>query len=249
MSRRPPRRDVFRTTRTLRVLTVIVTLMFAAGLVFAFVSGRTVMIYAFLGLTVMGVLGIVETLVSRVELHDDHILTVALFVRRTHPRSHLGLLGEGLAGIDSAQRNDVGEFAEHRPRQHEDHRCHSRLDERKSMKVFLRIVAGLVGVSVGWAVWLLVVIVRAGLLQFEAALTISVLLLLIAGGSIAAVQLWRLRRTGLTVAMTLCGGVVLSFVLMLVSGSPLTALPGLIVSGGLLAVLLSPAAWRACEER
>jgi|SoiMethySBSTD1v2_1073268.scaffolds.fasta_scaffold00049_47 phosphatidylserine synthase len=117
------------------------------------------------------------------------------------------------------------------------------------MKVFLRIVAGLVGVSVGWAVWLLVVIVRAGLLQFEAALTISVLLLLIAGGSIAAVQLWRLRRTGLTVAVTLCGGVVLSFVLMLVSGSPLTALPGLIVSGGLLAVLLSPAAWRACEER
>jgi hypothetical protein len=89
MSRRPPRRDVFRTTRTLRVLTVIVTLMFAAGLVFAFVSGRTVMIYAFLGLTVMGVLGIVETLVSRVELHDDHILTVALFVRRTHPRSQV----------------------------------------------------------------------------------------------------------------------------------------------------------------
>ena len=42
-----------------------------------------------LGLTVMGVLGIVETLVSRVELHDDHILTVALFVRRTYPRSHV----------------------------------------------------------------------------------------------------------------------------------------------------------------
>lgn len=91
MRRRPPRRDVFRATGTLRWISAIATMIFVAGLAFSYVNdGPTSwQFYAFLALTVLGILGIVETWVSRVELHDDHILTVALFVRRTYPRGEV----------------------------------------------------------------------------------------------------------------------------------------------------------------
>jgi hypothetical protein len=83
---RHPRRDVFRSTAGLRLVIVIVTTMFVAGLAFSYFTSRTVLFYSFLGLTALGVLGIVETLVSRVELHDDHITAVALFRRRIYAR-------------------------------------------------------------------------------------------------------------------------------------------------------------------
>ena len=86
MSRRQPRRDVFRTTATLRWLIVGVTMLFAALLGIAFVTGPPTLFYGFVALTVFGVLGIVETLVTRVELHDDHIVAVAFFTRRMYPR-------------------------------------------------------------------------------------------------------------------------------------------------------------------
>lgn len=86
MTRRPPRRDVFRSTGGLRLVIVIVEAMFVAGLVFSFFAGRATLFYAFLGLTLFGALGIVETLVTGVELHDDHITAVALFRQRTYSR-------------------------------------------------------------------------------------------------------------------------------------------------------------------
>jgi hypothetical protein len=66
-----------------------VTMIFVAGLVFSFVSARTTLFYPFLGLTVLGLLAIVETLMTRVELHDGHIATASLFARRTYPRSEI----------------------------------------------------------------------------------------------------------------------------------------------------------------
>jgi len=89
MSRRQPRRDVFRTTATLRWLIVGVTMLFAALLGIAFVTGPPTLFYGFVALTVFGVLGIVETIVTRVELHDDRIVAVALFVRRTYRRDEV----------------------------------------------------------------------------------------------------------------------------------------------------------------
>jgi len=86
VTQRKPRRDVFCTTATLRWLIVGVTMLFAALLGIAFVTGPPTLFYGFVALTVFGVLGIIETIVTRIELHDDHIAAVAFFVRRTYPR-------------------------------------------------------------------------------------------------------------------------------------------------------------------
>jgi hypothetical protein len=86
---RRPRRDVFRSTGGVRLTIVVVTTMFLAGLAFSFFTSRMVLFYSFLGMTLLGVLGIVETLVTRVELHDDHITAVDLFRRRVYPRSDI----------------------------------------------------------------------------------------------------------------------------------------------------------------
>lgn len=76
MSRRLPRRDVFRTPATLRWLIVGVTMLFAALLGISFVTGPPMLFYGFVALTVFGALGIVETFVTRVELHDNRIVAV-----------------------------------------------------------------------------------------------------------------------------------------------------------------------------
>jgi hypothetical protein len=89
VTRRQPRRDVFRTTAALRWIIVLVTMLFVAGLVAAFVSGPPTLFYGFVAMTVFGLLAIVETLVTRVELHDDHIAAVAFFQRRTYPRDEI----------------------------------------------------------------------------------------------------------------------------------------------------------------
>jgi hypothetical protein len=64
-------------------------MLFVAGLVFAFVSGRPILFYGFVAMTVFALLGIVETLVTRVELHDDHIVAIAFFARRTYRREEI----------------------------------------------------------------------------------------------------------------------------------------------------------------
>src|SRR5262245_949937 len=89
MTRRAPRRDVFRTTATLRWIIVGVTLLFVALLGISFVTGPAMLFYGFVALTVFGVLGIVETILTRIELHDDHIVAVALFTQRTYPRDQI----------------------------------------------------------------------------------------------------------------------------------------------------------------
>jgi len=89
MSRRAPRRDVFRTTAALRWVIVGVTMLFAVLLAVSFFTGAPTVFYGFVALTVFGVLGIVETIVTRVELHDDHIVAVAFFTRRTYPRDEI----------------------------------------------------------------------------------------------------------------------------------------------------------------
>jgi hypothetical protein len=89
VTRRQPRRDVFRTTATLRWVIVGVTMLFVAFLGISFVSGAPTLFYGFVALTVFGVLGIIETILTRVELHDNHIVAIGLFTRRTYPRDQI----------------------------------------------------------------------------------------------------------------------------------------------------------------
>jgi hypothetical protein len=131
VSRRQPRRDVFRTTATLRWLIVGVTMLFAALLGIAFVTGPPKLFYGFVALTVFGVLGIVETIVTRVELHDDHIVAVAFFTRRTYRKDEITSVTWAKGSPVSDQRHDVGTPAEHRAFQPEDRRRYSRLAERR----------------------------------------------------------------------------------------------------------------------
>jgi hypothetical protein len=86
---RQPRRDVFRTTAGFRWVIVGVTMLFVAMLGIAFVTGPPTLFYGFVALTVFGVLGIAETMVTRIELHDDRIVAVAFFVRRTYQRAQI----------------------------------------------------------------------------------------------------------------------------------------------------------------
>ena len=64
-------------------------MLFAALLGISLVTGPPMLFYGFVALTVFGVLGIVETFVTRVELHDDRVVAVALFVRRTYRRDEI----------------------------------------------------------------------------------------------------------------------------------------------------------------
>jgi hypothetical protein len=89
MSRRQPRRDVFRTTAALRWVVVVATMVFAAMLGISVFTGPPMLFYGFVALTVFGVLGIVDTIVTRVELHDDHIEAVTLFKRRRYARGEV----------------------------------------------------------------------------------------------------------------------------------------------------------------
>jgi hypothetical protein len=89
VTQRKPRRDVFRTTAGLRWAIVGVTMLFVVVMGMSFVTGPPTMFYGSVALTVFGVLGIVETIVTRIELHDDRIVAVAFFTRRTFLRDQI----------------------------------------------------------------------------------------------------------------------------------------------------------------
>jgi hypothetical protein len=89
VTQRKPRRDVFRTTAGLQWAIVGVTMLFVVVMGMSFVTGPPTMFYGAVALTVFGVLGIVETIVTRIELHDDRIVAVAFFTRRTFLRDQI----------------------------------------------------------------------------------------------------------------------------------------------------------------
>jgi hypothetical protein len=127
------------------------------------------------------------------------------------------------------------------------------------MNVLLRIFAVCVGLAV--------VLTGLSIVQFAfngdlAALagsgalgltTIAAWLIILAAGPVAAIQLWRLRRTGLFATAMLCGLALVYYVVGLflrVPDAPLRPIVGaIVVNGVLLALLLSPAAQRACLDR
>ena len=126
------------------------------------------------------------------------------------------------------------------------------------MKVFLRIVAIFVGVAV-FLTLLLVVrfafsgnilkLARSGALGI---VTIAAWFIILTAGPIASVQLLRLRRLGLH-ATALLSGVVFTyyvlgfFILRTPEAPPRPIITAIIGNGVVLALLLSPAARRACS--
>jgi hypothetical protein len=52
-------------------------------------GARSWQFISFLALTLLGIAGIVETWISRVELHDNHIRVVTLFERRLYSRGEV----------------------------------------------------------------------------------------------------------------------------------------------------------------
>jgi hypothetical protein len=127
------------------------------------------------------------------------------------------------------------------------------------MRILLRIVAVVVALAVVLMALMIVQFTvvgssmtfgRSGALGI---LTIAAWLAVLTCGPVAAVQLWRLRRVGLSLATMLCAIGVAYFLVGLfflrTAEAPLTPILGsILVNGVLLGLLLSPAARRACVE-
>jgi len=127
------------------------------------------------------------------------------------------------------------------------------------MRILLRIVAVVVALAVVLMALMIVQFTvvgsfmtfgRSGALGI---LTIAAWLAVLTCGPVAAVQLWRLRRVGLSLATMLCAIGVAYFLVGLfflrTAEAPLTPILGsILVNGVVLGLLLSPAARRACVE-
>jgi hypothetical protein len=125
------------------------------------------------------------------------------------------------------------------------------------LRIFLRLVAIFVGLTVvltlAWVVKFTLVggltaLARSGVLGVE---TIGGWLIILTVGPVASVQLWRLRRWGLFLTALLCtlafSYYLLGLFFLRAPGAPLTPiLEAATVNGVLLALLLSPAARKAC---
>jgi|SRR6185312_11514046 len=128
------------------------------------------------------------------------------------------------------------------------------------MKIILKIVAVIVGFAVLGTVLMifqfastssLKLLIRTGAFGV---ITIAAWCLILVGGPVASVQLWRLRRVGLYVAASLCGLALLYYLYGLygyaVRGSELhldlLAVP-ILGNSIILALLLSPYARRVCS--
>jgi hypothetical protein len=127
------------------------------------------------------------------------------------------------------------------------------------MRTLLRIVAVVVALAVVLTGLMIVqftvmgsfiTVARSGALGIP---TIAAWLAILTCGPVAAVQLWRLRRVGLSLATMLCAIAVAYFLVGLfflrTAEAALTPILGsILVNGVLLGLLLSPAARRACVE-
>jgi hypothetical protein len=127
------------------------------------------------------------------------------------------------------------------------------------MKILLRVVAVVVAFAVVVTALMIVQLAVIGSLIPLArsgaigALTIAAWLAILTCGPVAAVQLWRLRRMGLTLATMLCAIAIAYWLIGLLflrtAEAPLLPIVGgILVNGLLCGFLLSPSARRACIE-
>jgi hypothetical protein len=124
------------------------------------------------------------------------------------------------------------------------------------MKIALRVIACVIAVA---AIETAVLVAQIALLGGIGPLirsgglgitTIAAWLVVLAAGPVAAIQLWRLRRGGLFLALILCGIAsayyMAGLLFLRVPDAPLTPVVVVVVINGLvLSLLLSPAARRA----
>jgi len=83
--------------------------------------------------------------------------------------------------------------------------------------------------------------------------TLAAWAVILAAGPVAAIQLWRLRTMGLVVTAMLCALTLVYYIVGLLflraGGAPTMPIIGaVVVNGVLFALLLSPAARRACAD-
>ena len=127
------------------------------------------------------------------------------------------------------------------------------------MKALLRVVAVVIALAVIVTALMIVQLAVIGSLKALArsgalgALTMAAWLAILTCGPVAAVQLWRLRRMGLTLAKMLCAITVAYWLagLLFLRTADAPLLPivgGILINGLLLGFLLSPSARRACVE-
>lgn len=104
-------RRVFR-VHPLAIWIVVASIaLFAAGAVYMFLYGKSPLTtWGLAGMTVLGVVGLVDWLVTRVDLLDDAIVVRTLWSRRSYPRAEI----EGAAeakGVSAALVLTGGRFA------------------------------------------------------------------------------------------------------------------------------------------
>lgn len=127
------------------------------------------------------------------------------------------------------------------------------------MRVFLRILAVLIGLAVARTLLMVIHFAFTGGFTALAHLgrfgivTIAAWFIILVAGPVASVQLWRLRRIGLFITAILGGLVFAYYVVGLLfwrrPGAPLRPiLWAIIVNAVFLALLLSPAARRTCSS-
>ena len=95
-------RRVFRVSPVLIWIVVASIALFASGATYMFLYGKSPLTaWGLAGMTVLGVVGLVDWLVTRVDLLDDAIVVRTLWSRRSYPRSEIESVYEA-KGVPSA---------------------------------------------------------------------------------------------------------------------------------------------------
>ena len=104
-------RRVFRVPRLAIGILVAAIALFVTGAVTMYLHGKSPLTtWGLAGMAVLGVVGLVDWLMTRVELLDDAIVVRTLWSRRRYPRAEIEGVEEA-KGVEAALRLTGGRFA------------------------------------------------------------------------------------------------------------------------------------------
>jgi hypothetical protein len=107
---RTPDVRVFRPPRWVAVASVLAAAAFTAGAYWSYTTrGLSWLTYVYLGLVLLGVAGLLDSLTQRIELHAQHLVVVRNLSRREYPRS-LFVKAQWAKGIPVSLQSVAGEW-------------------------------------------------------------------------------------------------------------------------------------------
>ena len=103
---------IFRSPRWVVIVTALAAALFVAGAAWSYTThGLSWMTIAYFGLGLFGVIGLLDALTQRIELHAEHLVVVRNLVRREYPR-RLFVKAQWAKGVPVTLQTTSGEWIE-----------------------------------------------------------------------------------------------------------------------------------------